>query len=257
MNSSADETGNTTPKVLIVDDEPGVLRAIHRLLLDEHCQVLTAQGGHEALALLNETGPVQLLISDYRMPVMNGVEFLQQTMHRWPDTRRMILSAFPDTEVLLSAVNEGRIHRFMVKPWDNDALRDTVREMLQEFAILEQFRRDAEELTRTNRLLSRTNEHLSSILADVLAGIRQELPVGVRGQRPVMAAVDGLEQLSPRERRVLCGLAAGQPVKAIALELGVSIKTVSTYKKRLCDKMKFNNDAELIVYAVRHNLYPA
>jgi DNA-binding NarL/FixJ family response regulator len=248
------------PRLLVVDDEPGVLSAIQRLFHDESYDILTASGGPEALELLRVTGPVQLIISDYRMPGMTGVEFLQQVMQTWPDTRRVILSGFPDSDVLLAALNEGRVHRFLVKPWDNDPLKAVVQEMISEYDTLTSFRLGAEELARSNRLLCRTNEHLSAVLSEVLSTIRREagseyssgqaaLPVVSLGSKPH-------ESLSPREREILLAVASGHSLKAIATDLGLSIKTVSTYKKRIFEKMKFHNDAELIVYSLKNNLLP-
>jgi DNA-binding NarL/FixJ family response regulator len=245
------------PKILFVDDEPSVLRAMQRLFYDDHYDVLTASGGQAALELLKENGPVQLIISDQRMPGMTGVEFLQQVKQQWPDTRRVILSAFPDSDVLLTAVNEGRVHRFLVKPWDNDAIVTVVKEMLDEYELLVNFRQSAEELARNNLLLSRTNEHLSVILADVLANMRRE---AVHPDASVHPEISGerrpYESLSSREREILLAIASGHSPKAIASDLGLSIKTVSTYKKRMFAKMLFKNDAELIGYTLKSNLLP-
>ena len=248
------------PRILIVDDEPGVLNALQRTLHDEPHEVLTASGGRAALELLQATGPVQLIISDYRMPGMTGVELLQQVMQQWPDTRRVILSAFPDTDALLAAVNEGRVHRFLVKPWENDVIKSVVKEMISEYELLVSFRTHAEMLAHNNRLLSRTNEHLSTILADVLANMRQETTPDA-GQRHAILPPDSSDHrspdsLSPREREILFAIAAGRSPKAIAMDLGISIKTVSTYKKRLFEKMDFKNSAELIGYTLKSNLLP-
>ncbi len=250
------------PIILIVDDEQGVLNAIQRLLHDESYEVLTASRGMAALELLRLYGPVQLIISDYRMPGMNGVELLQQVMQQWPDTRRVILSAYPDTDNLLAAVNEGRVHRFMVKPWDNDFLKSIVREMLEEYRIIVDFRSNAEELVRNNRLLSRTNEHLSAILGDVLANMRSASAAVPEGVKTPTGAPSNLlkhkphDTLSPREFETFLALGSGQTLKGIASELGLSIKTVSTYKKRIFDKMGFRNDTELVIYSLKNNLLP-
>jgi DNA-binding NarL/FixJ family response regulator len=241
--------------IMIVDDEPSVLNALQRLFHDEPYQVLEAFGGQEALRILQESGPVHLVISDYRMPGMKGVEFLQRVMQLWPDTRRVILSGFPDSDVLLAALNEGRVHRFLVKPWDNDAIRSVVKELLSEYEMLVNFRRGAEELVRSNRLLSRTNEQLSGVLADVLAQMRQQ-NAGDGTSQPAVPVNRLHEALSPRECEILLAIAAGHSLKAIAMDLGLSIKTDSTYKKRLTDKMGFKNDAELIVYTLKNNLLP-
>lgn len=245
------------PRLLFVDDEPNVLNAMQRLFHDEPYDVLTASGGSAALELLRDTGPVQLIISDYRMPVMTGVEFLQRVMLQWPDTRRVILSGFPDSDVLLASVNEGRVHRFLVKPWDNDVIKSTVLEMLEEYRIIAEFRKHSESLVHNNRLLCRTNEHLSEILADVLASMRRETVVEEGAKlSPKSPDRRSHESLSPREKEILLAVASGHSIKSIALQLGLSIKTVSTYKKRLCVKMNFKNDAELIGYTLKNNLLP-
>jgi len=247
-------------KVLIVDDEAGVLNAMSRLLHDETYEILTATGGEYALELLQKNGPVQLIISDYRMPGMTGVEFLQQVMQRSPDTRRVILSGFPDSDVLLAALNEGRVHRFLVKPWNNDAIKAVITEMLDEYEMLATFRRNAEQLAHNNRLLARTNEHLSAILSEVLATMRRETAgeetPSVHHQSNHPSQLRSGENLSSREREILHALAAGRSLKAIAMDLGLSIKTVSTYKKRLFDKMGFKNSAELIIFGLKNSFPP-
>jgi DNA-binding NarL/FixJ family response regulator len=246
------------PKILFVDDEPSVLKAMMRLFHDDPFDVLTASGGAAALELLQESGPVKLIISDHRMPGMSGVEFLQQVMQRWPDIRRIILSGFPDSDVLLAALNSGRVHRFLVKPWDNDEIRTVINEMLGEYDLLVAFRHEAEELARNNRILSRTNEHLSAVLTDVLATMRRDITSDTLPERSDSTFkpthCSNFESLSSREREILRAIAAGLSLKAIAVDRGISIKTVSTYKKRLFDKMGFKNDAELIGYAIRNNL---
>jgi DNA-binding NarL/FixJ family response regulator len=250
-------TKSTIPKILIVDDEQGVINSLLRLLHDEPYEVINAPGGRAALELLQESGPVQLVITDYRMPGMTGVELLQQVMLQWPDTRRVILSGFPDSDILLAALNEGRVHRFLVKPWDNVAIKTVIREMLAEYKMLVNFRQGAEELASSNRLLSRTNENLSAILADVLANMRREVGgVDPQSQAALPSASLPHELLSPREREILTAIASGHSLKAIATALGLSIKTVSTYKKRIFDKMSFKNDVELIRYTLKNNLLP-
>lgn len=243
-------------RILFVDDEISVLNAMLRLFHDEPYHLLTASGGPAALELLHGNSPVQLIIADYRMPGMNGVEFLQRAMLQCPDTRRVILSGYPDLDVLLAAVNEGRVHRFLVKPWNNEGLKAVVKEMLGEYEMLVNFRRDAEELARNNRLLSRTNEHLSALLADVLTSMRREIaPADLHHPASDPVPSQSVATLSPRENQILRDIASGHALKAIAIDLGLSIKTISTYKKRIFDKMGFRNDAELIAYSLRSNLF--
>lgn len=249
------------PRLLFVDDEPSVLNAMQRLFHEESYVILTASGGSEAIKLIQETGPVQIIVSDYRMPGMTGVELLQQAMLQWPDTRRIILSGYTDSDVLLAALNEGRVHHFLVKPWNNETLITVVKELLKEYEMLVSFRSGAEELARNNRIISRTNEHLSAILADVLANMRRDTAYADALMHAAECPSTSLERrhhdtLSPRECEILIAIASGQSPKSISMDLGLSIKTVSTYKKRLFEKMGFKNDAELIGYALKNNILP-
>lgn len=260
MNSSlTNSSEDLRPRILFVDDEHGVLSSIQRLLQDESYDVLTAHDPMEALELLARQGEVQIIISDYRMPGMNGVEFLQQTISRWPDTRRVILSGYTDSEILMAAVNEGRIHRFISKPWDNDALRLVIEELLQEYFALLAIRSDIEALAQRNGVLAQTNQHLQSLLDTLLTTVRGDVSASaLRNAAPSPDHSLFKKQLhidlSNREFDVLCRIASGKQPKVIAQDLGVSIKTVSTYKKRISVKMGFTNDADMIRYVITNNL---
>lgn len=118
------------PRILLVDDEPSVLSALQRLFRRAEYRVTTCSSGKEGLAACESEGPFQLVISDYRMPEMNGVEFLSAVRSRWPDTMRIVLSGFADTSAIISATNEGNIYKFITKPWDEAFLLDSVREAL-------------------------------------------------------------------------------------------------------------------------------
>jgi response regulator RpfG family c-di-GMP phosphodiesterase len=113
--------------VLCVDDEPSVLSALRRVLARDHHEVLIACGGAEALEILAER-PVDLIISDMRMPHMSGAQLLSEAASRWPDTVRLLLTGYSDLESAVSAVNEGGIYRYLTKPWTDDNLKLTVRE---------------------------------------------------------------------------------------------------------------------------------
>jgi response regulator RpfG family c-di-GMP phosphodiesterase len=113
-------------RILFVDDEPNVLRAIERLFLDEEYEILTAPSGDEGLRVLERAPPVPVVVSDYRMPGMNGVSFLREVYRRWPDTVRIVLSGYADTAAVVAAVDEGRISRFIPKPWDDHELKTAV-----------------------------------------------------------------------------------------------------------------------------------
>jgi two-component system NtrC family sensor kinase len=96
-------------KILFVDDEPNILSTLRRLFLDEDYELLTADSAEKGLALMQENPSVQVVVSDYRMPGMNGVDFLKKVHECWPDSVRIILSGYADTAAVVSAINEGKI----------------------------------------------------------------------------------------------------------------------------------------------------
>lgn len=105
----------TTNKVLFVDDEPEVLKSFQRRFRSSF-EVDVALGGAEALAAIAKRGPYTVIVSDYRMPEMDGVEFLSKASELTPDSIRIMLTGQPDLELAIKAVNEGRIFRFLTKP---------------------------------------------------------------------------------------------------------------------------------------------
>ena len=110
-----------TGKVLFVDDEPLVLDALRRMLHDKF-HIYTANSGEKGLASVEQNGPFAVVISDMRMPGMNGAEFLAHIRKDAPDTVRMLLTGFTDLDAAIAAVNEGNIFKFLTKPCRKDAL---------------------------------------------------------------------------------------------------------------------------------------
>jgi len=106
--------------VLFVDDEPGNLE-LFRIQFDGAFEVRTAGGGDDALEILGRE-PIDVLLSDERMPGMTGVDLLARAVTRWPDTVRVIVSAYSDSPRLLQAINRGHAHEYIVKPWDKAEL---------------------------------------------------------------------------------------------------------------------------------------
>ena len=125
--------------ILLLDDEVGVLNALARLL--RRCPVATADGPVYAkvdsfmsprLALANALqATYDLVISDYRMPEMDGVAFLKQFRLLQPDCARIVLSGYADRGAIIEAINEARIDQFIAKPWDDDALVAAISEVLR------------------------------------------------------------------------------------------------------------------------------
>jgi two-component system NtrC family sensor kinase len=135
-----------TIKLLCVDDERNVLRALERIFMDYDYEILTASSGEEGLSHFAKNPDISVVISDYRMPGMNGVEFLSQVCEKYPDTVRIVLSGYADTASVVSAINEGQIYKFVSKPWSDEELRQTVAKAVENFALHQQNQRMALEL---------------------------------------------------------------------------------------------------------------
>ncbi len=121
-----------TDTLLIVDDEPGILLALQRVFRHEGIRLLTAGGGAEALELL-ALHPVQVILTDQRMPGMSGSAFLGVVKDLYPNTVRIILSGHADFDAISEGINEGAIYKFLTKPWDDDGLREHVRDAFRRY----------------------------------------------------------------------------------------------------------------------------
>jgi response regulator RpfG family c-di-GMP phosphodiesterase len=122
-------------RVLFVDDEPQVLEGIQRTLRKQ-VDLQTATSGEEGLRLLSEAGPFALVVSDMRMPNMNGAQFLAKAREQKPDTVRMILSGQADLQATIAAVNEGHIYRFLSKPCAPEQLLAAIEDGLKQHRLL-------------------------------------------------------------------------------------------------------------------------
>ncbi|MCF7913550.1 MAG: response regulator [Spirochaetaceae bacterium] len=112
---------NGGDKVLFVDDEREILRALKRRFRKETFSLYTAGGGEEALEFLKNNN-VQVIISDARMAGMNGIELLSEVKGIKPDITRIIFSGYVETEELMDAINKAEVFRFIAKPWDEEEL---------------------------------------------------------------------------------------------------------------------------------------
>jgi two-component system NtrC family sensor kinase len=174
------------PTVLCVDDEAGIRNALRRVLRKEPYRLLTARSGPEGLALLDEE-PVQVVISDQRMPSMVGIDFLKKVKRDWPDTVRVILSGYADLAAVVDSINQGEVYRFLTKPWNDEELKTTVRQCLQHYELLAENRRLNDRIRRQNRELRSRNIALGEAVTSTTAGLRlaqlvlEEMPVGILG----------------------------------------------------------------------------
>ncbi len=174
-------------RILCVDDERNVLRALERIFLDDNYEIVLAGSGEEGLKAMDESGPFQVVLSDYRMPVMNGVEFLMSVFDRWPETVRIVLSGYADASAIVSAINEGHIYRFIPKPWNDEELRVTIQNCVERYFLMKRNSELLEELGAANQALEvkvqlRTEElELRNRALEFSQILLSSMPVGVVG----------------------------------------------------------------------------
>jgi len=153
----------STYTVLFVDDEPNILRAIKRALFTMDITLLLADSGAKALDLMSKHD-VHVVISDMKMPQMSGAELLEQVAINYPETFRVVLTGYADIESTIKAVNQGKIHRYLQKPWDNQELIAVVEEGLERVKLKAENLR-LQKLTRLqNKKLRDVNASLEQVV---------------------------------------------------------------------------------------------
>ena len=206
-------------RVLLVDDHAVVRKGMKAILEDgiPGVAVSEASGGDEALAALAEAQP-DAVVLDLSMPGRSGIDLLSEVKHRYPRLPVLIMSLHGEEQFAVRALRAGAAG------------------YLTKAAAPEQL------VTAVNKIV-RGGRYVSDTLAEHLAA-------GVGGDH----AGAPHERLSDREFEVMRGIASGQSVSEIAKELFLSVKTVSTYRSRILEKMNFKSNADITYYAVKNQL---
>jgi len=123
------------PRILFVDDEPLILSSLKRVASKLDAEIITAQSGALALEILSKS-PVDVIVSDMKMPKMDGIQLLEQVAKISPETVRIVLTGCNDMKLVLSAINQGRVWGYLQKPWDNNDLIITLKQALELQQIL-------------------------------------------------------------------------------------------------------------------------
>ena len=160
--------------LLFVDDDPNVLKALERLFHNENYQIHTASGGAAGLAILKEHA-VDLIISDMRMPDMDGSEFFANVFHSWPETVRILLTGFADLQSTIDAINSGRVYRYCSKPWNDVELKQLVAGGLEQKWLREERDHLSSVISRQNEELKRLNVHLEDRVEQRTAELKRSL----------------------------------------------------------------------------------
>lgn len=172
--------------VLCVDDEKNILNSMKRLLRKHPCNLLTAESGANALELM-KANKVHIIVSDMRMPEMSGAELLEQVALLSPETYRILLTGFADMESVIAAVNKGKIHRYMQKPWDNEELISAIEEGIESVT-----------LKAENLRLQRQVEEQNQLLKHLNLGLEEKVSLRTKQIRSAMARIENNNSTTQR-----------------------------------------------------------
>ncbi|MGB3292322.1 MAG: GAF domain-containing protein, partial [Phormidesmis sp.] len=173
-------------KILVVDDEPDNLDLLYRTFYRDF-SVIKAQSGHDALAMLAEQGDIAVIISDQRMPGMSGTELLRLTADRYPNSIRIMLTGYTDVEDLVEAINEGKVFKYVTKPWEEADLRTVVNQAVDTHSVLHARTQELNRVVRQETLLNaitntirsaQTSQEMLKTIVETL-GTAFELDYGV------------------------------------------------------------------------------
>ncbi|RKY26230.1 MAG: response regulator [Planctomycetota bacterium] len=172
--------------LLFVDDEANILAALKRVFRKSGYEIHTASSGQEGLEILEQL-PVDLVMSDQRMPGMTGVEFLKKVKELYPHTIRIILSGYSEIGTITSAINEGEVFRFVSKPWNDEELKQTIEHSLEQRKLRKQNELLLKKVSEQNEKLRILNEDLERLVRErtgelaMTQKILENLPVSVIG----------------------------------------------------------------------------
>ncbi|AXV84270.1 HD domain-containing phosphohydrolase [Ralstonia solanacearum] len=215
------------PLVLLVDDEPSVLSALRRLLRPTGYRVLTAESGAAGLELL-AAHPVDLIVSDMRMPNMNGAEFLSRARAQSPDTMRILLTGYAEIDAAVCAINEGGVYRYLNKPWDDQDLLLTVRHAIEQRTLAREAARLTELTRQQNHRLQALNAGLESQVEARTEEIRQTVLFLEDAQHDLKSNFTKMARVCANMIELRCGIAGGQSMRVgdlarrIALACGLT-----------------------------------
>lgn len=172
------ETELNKLKLMVVDDEPDNLDLLYRTFRRDF-QVYKANNALNALEILDKEGEMAVIISDQRMPEMNGTEFLSRTVERFPDTIRILLTGFTDVEDLVDAINSGQVFKYITKPWNPERLKVLVEQATDTYRLVKQRTKELRRALRRESLFNavttaiRESLDYDSMLQKIVATIGQ------------------------------------------------------------------------------------
>jgi response regulator RpfG family c-di-GMP phosphodiesterase len=183
-----------TSTILFVDDEPSILSSLRRLFRPHGYSIFVAESGEQGLQVL-EKEAIDLVVSDMRMPEMDGAHFLEQVRQRWPHVVRLLLTGYADVTSTIAAINCGEIYRYIAKPWDDNDIVLTVRDALEHQRLVSENTRLLALTQQQNDELKVLNAGLEKKVAERTAELQQALKDLKRGFIDTVHVFSGLIEL--------------------------------------------------------------
>ena len=172
LNQNPPPDLESRPAVLFVDDESNILSSLNRLFRPKNYKIFIASSGEDGLSIL-EQQKIDVVISDMRMPEMNGAEFLEQVKIKWPATVRILLTGYTDMNAAIDAINKAGIYRYLSKPWEDNDIQLTVANAIEYKRLQEERAVLLELTTKQNEQLQSVNAHLDEQVKNRTEELRQ------------------------------------------------------------------------------------
>lgn len=194
-NDSVNEPQQTDLKVLFVDDEPNILRALKRLMRNQPFKVDICDNPEHAIDMIKGSAhhqPYAAIVSDQRMPGMCGAEVLAHVRKHSPHTIRLILTGYADMQSAMDAINRGGAHRYIAKPWDDVMLQDAVRGAVHQYATIMENARLHEEVAEKNEALQRLTKNMEAKVFECtreVIDLNRQLEDSIQGVAGVLASL--------------------------------------------------------------------
>lgn len=192
------------PRILFVDDEPGILSALKRVFRREPFEIETAPDGESALEMFRRFRP-SVVVSDYRMPGMSGVEFLTKARAIDPEAVRVILTGCTDLPAAEAAINQGEVWRFVTKPWNETDLREIIATGCERYRLVTENRVLLDKLSAIGLLAGGVAHELNNPIGGILA-YSQILRKEVGGDSPIIDDLKAIEDAALRAKRIVSDL---------------------------------------------------
>jgi signal transduction histidine kinase len=163
--------------ILVVDDEPDVVRSVKDLLRLDY-KVFTATSPEEGMKILEEH-PIDVIMTDQRMPEMTGVEFLKRVRGPHPDATRLLFTGYADISAVIAAINQGSVYRYIAKPWDPDELQSIIREACERHDLIIERKKLIDDLEAANAELRQSSELKSAFIQVASHELRTPLAIAM------------------------------------------------------------------------------